>query len=144
MIRAVIFVIAAFAGIVMMLQDAPRVLFDFQHADEFVAARNLEITEAKCTNWNIALFDHCKIEYQSSDGQQSGQLDDWRFGSAPTGFVQLLQWREDLTFVTTDMSLDTVRNRLVFVVTLVAGGLLLAFGVAKKMMQRLRPRYEVE
>jgi hypothetical protein len=38
--------------------------------------------------------------------------------------------------VTTDVSLDTVTGRLVFVVTLVGGGLLLAFGVAKKMMQR--------
>ena len=46
MIRSVIGVIAVFAGIALMLRDAPRALFDFQHADEFVEARGLTITEA--------------------------------------------------------------------------------------------------
>ena len=136
MIRTIIGAIAAVAGLVLMLQDSPRVLFDFQHVDEFVEARGLEITEAKCTNWNLGIFDHCEIGYQSSDGKQSGELDDWRFGSAPTGLIQLMQWQDDPAVVTTDVSLDTVTGRLVFVVTLVGGGLLLAFGVAKKMMQR--------
>jgi hypothetical protein len=144
MIRAIIGMIAAFAGLVLMLQDAPRVLFDFQHADEFVEARGLEITDAQCTNWNLGMFDHCEIDYQSSDRKQSGQLDDWRFGSAPTGLIHLMQWRDNPAVVTTDVSLDTVTGRLVFVVTLVVGSLLLVFGVAKKMMQRMRPRYQVE
>jgi hypothetical protein len=141
MIRAAIGVIAALGGMVLMLQDAPRVLFDILHANEFVEARGLEITEAECTNWNIAMFDHCKIAYQSSDGTQSGQLDDWRFGSAPSGLIQLMQWRDDPTVVTTDVSLDTVTNRLVFVVTLVIGGLLFALGLVMKMMRRMRAGY---
>jgi hypothetical protein len=100
--------------------------------DGDLAASGLEITEAKCTNWNIGIFDHCEIGYQSSDGKQSGQLDDWRFGSAPAGLIQLMQWRDDPAVATTDVSLDTVTGRLVFVVTLVVGSLLLVFGVARK------------
>lgn len=138
MIRAVIGVIAAFAGMVLMLQDAPRVLFDFQHADEFVPADGMTITEAKCTNWNIGIFDHCKIAFESSDGQQSGRLDDWRFGRAPTGLVQLMQWQGDPTVLTTDISLAGVTNRLTFVVTVLLGGLLFAFALAKKVMGRIR------
>ena len=138
MIRSVIGVIAAFAGMVLMLQDTPRVLFDFRHADEFVPAEGVAITEAKCTNWNIGIFDHCKVEYESRDGQQAGRLDDWRFGRAPSGLVQLMQWQSDPTVLTTDISLAGVTNRLTFVVTGLLGGLLFAFALAKKVMSRVR------
>lgn len=141
MFRAVIGVIAVFAGIALMLRDAPRALFDFQHADEFVEARGLEITEAKCTTWNLAILGHCEIAYQSRDGKQWGELDDWKFGTAPTGAVQLMQWRDDPSVVTTDVSLAIVRSRLVFAVTLVVGGLLFAFALAAKMLHRMRPSY---
>jgi len=73
-----------------------------------------------------------------------GELDDWKFGTAPTGVVQLMQWRDDPSVVTTDVSLAIVRSRLVFVVTLVVGGLLFAFALAAKMLHHMRPRYEVE
>jgi hypothetical protein len=138
MIRSVIGVIAAFAGMVLMLQDAPRVLFDFQHADEFVPAEDVAVTEAKCTNWNIGIFDHCKVAFESQDGQHSGRLDDWRFGRAPTGLVQLMQWQGDPTVLTTDISLAGVNNRLIFVVTVLLGGLLFAVALAKKVMSRVR------
>src|ERR1044071_4321755 len=111
MIRAVIGAFAVLAGLVLMLQDAPRVLFDFRHADEFVPAKGLQITKAECTNWNIGMFDHCTIAFESRDGEQSGQLSDWRFGSAPEGLVQLMQWPDDPSVVTTDISLDGVTNR---------------------------------
>ena len=137
MIRAVIGVIAAFAGMVLILQEAPRVLFDFQHADEFVPAEGVTITEAECTNWNIGIFDHCKIAFESDDGQRSGQLDDWRFGSAPTGFVQLMQWQNDPTILTTDISLAGVNNRLTFVVAVIILGLFAIYGIAKKAMGRV-------
>src|SRR5262249_8123124 len=114
MIRLVIGAIAAIAGIVWMLQDAPRVLFDFQHAGEFVPAQGLTITNAECTTWNAVLFDHCKVEFKSDDGEQAGQLDDWRFGSAPEGYINLMQWQDDPSVVTTDVSLDGVNNRLAF------------------------------
>jgi hypothetical protein len=138
MIRAVIGAIAALAGMVLMLQDAPRVLFDFQHADEFVPAMGLKITKAECTNWNIGIFDHCTIAFESRDGRQSGELDDWRFGSAPTGLVQLMQWQDDPTIVSTDISLDGATNRLIFVVAVIILGLFAVFGIAKKMMGSVR------
>jgi hypothetical protein len=141
MIRAVIGAIAALAGMVLMLQDAPRVLFDFQHADEFVPAKGLTITKAECTNWNIGIFDHCKIEFESRDGEQSGQLDDWRFGSAPSGLVQLMQWQDDPAVVTSDVSLDGVTNRLTFVVAVIILGLFAVFGIAKKTMGSVRSGY---
>jgi hypothetical protein len=134
MIRSAIGALAALAGLVLMLQEAPRVLFDFQHADEFVPAEGLTITDAECTNWNIGLFDRCTVAYESHDGQRSGELDDWRFGSAPTGLVQLMQWRDDPTVVTTDISLDGVTNRLTFIVAVVILGLFAIYGIAKKMI----------
>ena len=137
MIRSAISMIAAFAGMVLVLQDAPRVLFDFQHADEFVPAEGVAITDAQCTNWNIGIFDHCEVEFESHDGQRSGQLDDWRFGSAPTGFVQLMQWQEDSTVLTTDVSLAGVTNRLSFIVAVVLLGLLGIYGIYKKAMGRI-------
>jgi hypothetical protein len=134
MTRSVVGVIAALAGMVLMLQDAPRVLFDFLHADQFVPAEGLTITNAECTNWNIAIFDHCKIQFESRDGTQSGQLDDWKFGRAPTGRVELMQWQDDPTVVTTDMSLDGVTNRLTFVAAVIVLGVFAVFGIAKKAM----------
>lgn len=141
MIRSIIGALAALAGLVLMLQQAPSVLFDFQHADEFVPAEGLTITKAECTNWNIGLFDHCTIAFESQDGQQSGKLDDWRFGSAPTGLVQLMQWQDDPTVVTTDISLDGVGNRLTFVVAVVILGLFAIYGIAMKTMGRFRSGY---
>ena len=109
MIRAVIGGIAVLAGLVLMLQDSPRVLFDVQHAGEFVPADGLEITKAECTNWNIGMFDHCTIAFEARDGEQSGQIDDWRFGRAPEGLVHLMQWQDDPSVVTTDVSLEGAR-----------------------------------
>jgi hypothetical protein len=84
------------------------------------------------------MFDHCTIAFESRDGEQSGKLDDWRFGSAPEGAVQLMQWQDDPSVVSTDISLDGVTNRLSFVVAVVILGLFALFGIAKKVMGRTR------
>ena len=131
--RFVVGLIVIFGGIGLMLQDAPGVLFDFQHVDEFVPAQDLKVTSAKCTNWNVAMFDHCTVAFESKTGARSGQLDDWKFGRASTDPIHLLEWQGDSSVVTTDVSLETVRNRLGFVVTAALTGLFFLAGVAVKV-----------
>ena len=129
---------------VWILQDAPRVLFDYQHADEFVAAKDLKITDAKCKTWNFFLFNECTITFQSPDRKRPSELVEWKFGRAPTGAVHMLKWRDDPSVVTTDMSLDTVGKRLTFVVALAAAGLMFAVMLVAKVVQRLQGRYQAE
>ena len=59
----------------------------------------------------------------------SQQFTDWRFGSAPSDPVQLLQRRDDPSWVTTDVSLRTLWNSVALALTLVlfGAGLPIAF-----------------
>lgn len=139
--RALFGLLVIFAAIALFLKEAPRVLFDYQHADEFVEARDLTITKAECTSWNIAILARCVVEFASHDGQLTGTITDLKFGRAPTGEVQLLTWRDDPTVVTTDVSLEMVGSRLFFQIVVLLGGLLLLIGVAAKVMKRLQPSY---
>src|SRR5688572_23856021 len=112
--RAVFGLLVVFAGIALFLKEAPRVLFDYLHTDEFVETRDLTITKADCTTWNLAILARCVVEFESRDGQLTGSITDLKFGRAPTGEIQLLTWRDDPTVVTTDVSLEMVGSRLFF------------------------------
>lgn len=141
MIRSVLLALVMFGLIAMTMQDAPRVLFDLQHADEFVPADDLELTDAKCRTWNLAMFDHCTIKFESRTGDWAGQLDDWKFGRAPTGPIQLMEWQEDSSIVTTDRSLESVGNRFAFILAAVLMGFFLLTRLVVRITRAFGPRY---
>ncbi|SED66446.1 hypothetical protein SAMN05519104_4039 [Rhizobiales bacterium GAS188] len=137
--RFLIGMVAIFGGIAAILwNSAPRVLSDFRHADEFIPAANLRVTSYKCTNWNLVMFDNCKLAFESTASRQSGQLEDWRFGGTPSEPVHLLQQRDDPSMVTTDVSLKTLWNRLAFAATVALVGLFFALALAVKMARATR------
>jgi hypothetical protein len=116
-----------FGAIVMFTcNTVPRLMSDLWHAREFIPARNFTITNYKCTNWNVFRFNDCTVTFVPQQSRESRQITDWRFGRAPRDPVQLLQWRDDASSVTTDVSLRTLWNRLLVAFTLVLFGVFLA------------------
>src|SRR5882757_6213569 len=116
-----------FGTIAMFIWNSvPRLMSDLWHAREFVPAQNFTIINYKCTNWNGFMFNECTATFVSRQGSESRQITDWRFGRAPRDPAQLLQWRDDASSVTTNVSLQTLWNRLSVAVTLVLSGVFLA------------------
>jgi hypothetical protein len=113
--------IALIFGIIalFMWNSVPRLVSDLWHAREFVPAQSHTITSYKCTNWNGFMFNECTATFVSRQSGESREITDWRFGRAPTDPVRLLQWRDDASSMTTDVSLRTLWNRLLVAVTLV-------------------------
>ena len=112
--------------------SSAQLMSNLWHAREFVPAQNFAITNYKCTNWNGFMFNECTATFISRQGRESRQITDWRFGLGPRDPVQLLQWRDDLSSVTTDVSLQTLWNRLLVAVTLVLFGVFLAITLIVK------------
>ena len=122
-----------FGTIVMfMCNSVPRLMSDLWHAREFIPAQNFTITNYKCTNWNGFMFNECTVTFVSQQSRESRQITDWRFGRAPRDPVQLLQWRDDASSVTTDVSLRTLWNRLLVALTLVLFGVFLTITLIVK------------
>jgi hypothetical protein len=118
--KIVIGIALVFGTIAMfMWNSVPRLVSDLRHAREFVPAQNFTITGYKCTNWNGFMFNECTATFVSRQGGESRQITDWRFGWAPRDPVHLMQWRDDASAVTTNVSLQTVWNRLLVALTLV-------------------------
>ena len=131
--KMVIGLALVFGTIAMFVWNSvPRLTSDLWHAREFVPAQNFAITDYKCTNWNVFMFNECTATFVARQGRESRQITDWRFGRAPRDPVQLLQWRDDASSVTTDVSLQTLWNRLLVAVTLVLFGALLALTLIVK------------
>jgi hypothetical protein len=125
-----------FGTIAMFIWNSvPRLMSDLWHTREFVPAQNFTITDYKCTNWNGFMFNECTATFVSQQGRESRQITDWRFGRAPRDPVQLLQWRDDASSVTTDVSLQTLWNRLLVAVTLVLFGVFLAITLIVKVFK---------
>jgi len=121
--KVVIGMTIIFGTIVMfMCNGVPRLMSDLWHAREFTPAQNFTITNYKCTNWNGFMLNECTATFVSRQSRESRQITDWRFGRAPRDPVQLLQWRDDASSVTTDVSLRTLWNRLLVALTLVLFG----------------------
>jgi hypothetical protein len=117
--KIVIGIAIIFGAIVMfMCTSVPRLMSDLRPAREFIPAQNFTITNYKCTNWNLFMFNDCTVTFVPQQSRESRQITDWRFGRAPRGPVRLLQWRDDASSVTTDVSLQTVWNRLLLALTL--------------------------
>jgi hypothetical protein len=122
-----------FGTIAMFIWNSvPRLTSDLWHSREFVPAQNFTITDYKCTNWNGFMFNECTATFVSRQGRESRQITDWRFGRAPRDPVHLVQWRDDASAVTTDVSLQTVWNRLSVAVTLVLLSVFLAMTLIVK------------
>src|SRR5690349_2436060 len=98
------------------LHELPRALSEREQAGEFVHAPDLQMTDAECTNYNGIMLHYCEITYRAGEDAQSHALVDWAFGRANERQIHLLQWRDDPSVVTTDMSLDTMGGRLTFMV----------------------------
>jgi hypothetical protein len=125
-----------FGTIVMfMWNSVPRLMSDLRHAREFTPAQNFTITNYQCTNVNWFMFNNCTATFVSRQSRESRQITDWRFGRAPRDPVQLLQWRDDASSVTTDVSLRTVWNRLLVALTLVLFGVLLTIALVVKALK---------
>jgi hypothetical protein len=121
--KIVIGITLVFGTIAMFIWNSvPRLMSDLRHTREFVPARNFTITDYKCTNWNGFMFNECTTTFVSRQGGGSRQITDWRFGWAPRDPVHLVQWRDDASAVTTNVSLQTVWNRLLVAVTLLLLG----------------------
>ena len=129
--KIVIGITLVFGTIAMfMWNSVPRLISDLWHTREFVPAQNFTITDYKCTNWNGFMFNECTATFVSRQGGESRQITDWRFGRAPRDPVHLVQWRDDASAVTTDVSLQTLWNRLSVAVTLVLFGVLMAISIS--------------
>jgi hypothetical protein len=125
-----------FGTIVMfMWNSVPRLMSDLRHARKLTPAQNFTITNYQCTNVNWFMFNKCTATFVSRQSRESRQITDWRFGRAPRDPVQLLQWRDDASSVTTDVSLRTVWNRLLVALTLVLFGVLLTIALVVKALE---------
>jgi hypothetical protein len=117
---------------VFMWTSVPRLLSEAWHARDFVPAQSYAITNYECTNWNAFMFNDCTVTFASLLSGESRQITDWRFGRAPSGPVQLLQRRDDVSAVTTDVSLQTLWNRVLVALLLVGFGVVLALAQIAK------------
>lgn len=119
--------VLVFGTIVMFIfYSVPRLFSEIRHARQFVPAQHFTITHYKCTNWNGFMFNECTTTFVSERTHESREISDYRFGRAPSRQPQLLQWRDDASAVTTDLSLQTLWNRVLLGVMLVSFGLLAA------------------
>jgi hypothetical protein len=125
--KIVIGIALVFGAIAMFVWNSvPRLMSDVWHARDFVPAQSYMITNYKCTNWNLFMFNDCTVTFASLQSGESRQITDWRFGRAPRDPVQLLQRRDDVSSVTTDVSLRTLWNRVLVALTLIGFGAVLA------------------
>ena len=116
-----------FGMIAMFIWNSvPRLMSDLWHSRDFVPAQNYTITDFKCTNWNGFMWNECTVTFVSRQSSESRQITDWRFGRAPSDPIHLLQWRDDASSVTTDVSLGTLWNRVLVALTLILFGAVLA------------------
>ena len=128
--KIVIGTLILFGAIAMFVWNSvPRLMSDVWHARDFVPAQNYAITNYKCTNWNLFMFNDCTVTFVSLQSGESRQITDWRFGRAPSDPVQLLQRRDNASWVTTDLSLRTLWNRVLLALMLAGFGAVLAIGL---------------
>jgi hypothetical protein len=135
-VKVVIGMTIIFGTIAMFLwNSAPRLMRDSWYARDFVPAQGHRLTNYQCTNWNGFMFNECTVTFVSPQRRESQQFTDWRFGRAPKDPVKLLQRRGDASAVTTDVSLQTLWNRVALGLTLVLFGVFLAAAFIMKAMK---------
>ena len=125
-----------FGTIAMFVWNSvPRMMSDVWHARDFDPAQSYALTKYECTNWNLFMFNDCTVTFVSLQSGESRQITDWRFGRAPRDPVRLLQRRDNVSSVTTNVSLQTLWNRLLVALTLVLFGVFLTITMVMKALK---------
>ena len=119
----------------ILWNSVPRVWSEYQHADEFVPAQDWRITNYRCANLKLGLFDRCTVTFVSAATHTSRTITDWRFGPAPAERVTLLQLPDNPSAVTTDVSLRTLSNRMAMIASFALFGVLTLFALFRKIAQ---------
>jgi len=132
--RTIGFVLVVGTVAMFMWNSGPRLLSDFRHAREFTPAQHFKVTDYRCTNWNGFVFNECTTSFVSQSGE-SRQITDYRFGRAPRDPARLMQWRDNVSSVTTDVSLRTLWNRLSVAVMLILFVALATIGLAVRALK---------
>src|SRR5262249_52941833 len=99
--------------------SVPRLMRDIWHSRDYIPAQNHVMTDYKCTTWNLFMFNECTAKFVSAQSGESQEFTDWRFGWAPRERGRLMQQRDNASAVTTDVSLQTLWNRMALALTLV-------------------------
>jgi hypothetical protein len=134
--RATIVTTLVFVGTATLVWSVtPRLMRDVTHAGDYVPARSHTLTDYRCTNVNLFMFNHCSATFVSPQAREPQEITDWRFGRAPREMAQLLELRDDVSSVTTDVSLRTVWNRMAAALMLVAFGVLFAVSLIMKSLR---------
>ena len=133
------FLLIGFFFYFILFRALPRFYDEWQHAAEFAPAQHAKLVEAKCKTWNLFLFNNCTIKGETNTGEKF-EIDDFRFGPAPTGSVALLERPTNPPTFSTTTSLATLRERLYFLVAAVALSVLFIIGVFLYVMKALRSR----
>ena len=113
--------IVAFIGAVLLLcgipyflwATGPRLWSDLVHANDFVPAQEHVVTQYRCKNWNLFMFNTCTVEYKATKGGSSDELEDFRFGRAPDARLILMEHKSDRRVVTTNVAIATSINRTI-------------------------------
>ncbi len=124
---ALIALLVGVGGLCLTLGDSRRIAADVFDSASYVAAKHHDVTDYKCTNWNLFMWNNCTISYVETETGLTASLSDHRFGRAPSAFPLLLEHRTDPTRLTTDVSQSTAINRalLWIVMVLMSCGFLL-------------------
>jgi hypothetical protein len=128
-LRLIIFAPLLFYGLYAILMDTvPGIINDYKYTNEYNPAHGAKITEAKCTNWNIIMFSACAVKFISPDATGSQRIAFWTFGRTENGEkFHLLEKRATPPIFTTDVGLESLRNRAICAAT---WGLIAIFFVA--------------
>jgi hypothetical protein len=107
------FLLFSYMAYTTLFQAVPRMYVEWFHADEFTPAYGARIVQAKCTNFEFVLFNHCVVTAVTASGEQL-KIEDERFGRAPTGKILLLMRASTPPSYSTSVSLETINKRLYF------------------------------
>ncbi len=126
-----------FAAYWMLFHIVPRLYDDWTHAAEFVPAKTAKIIEAKCKTYNLVLFNDCTVRVETTAGRKF-EIEDMRFGPAPSDAIRLLERAASPPVYTTDVSLATLNGRLYFAIFAVFLSLLLVIGLILSVIRAMR------
>ena len=95
--------------------SASRLYAEWTNASDFVPASGSRLKSVECTNISLFIANDCTATAVTASGK-TVEISDWRFGRAPSGRVLLMQRSSDPDVYSTNVSLDTLTQRLIFLV----------------------------
>lgn len=123
----------------LLWKSVPRVVADLMYRDGFMPAETARATQIRCKSWGGFFANNCTVTYLLRGDTAAHEIEDFSFGGVSDGPYRLLQHRDMPARVTTDISLDTVWNRLAFAVTFAGFGVALTAMGAAAAVRRMRP-----